>query len=188
MEGRQKLETLICGILNKTGPTPKVKLAKLILFSEIEHFNRTGDSITGIYFVRLKKGPMIAFYNEVLKGGIGRLWKRETEFIPIYEEGKQKAQYSFSPLAPCAITPEVQDTIDFVIKTYGSKTGTELSNMSHKLPAWTYSEPNEPIFIAELAAKDESEYFMLTDLVEDINDDSEDDFMAEAIPGVLSPA
>lgn len=187
IEGKEKLRNIILGLLNKAGEIPKVKLAKLILFAEIEHFQRTGDSMTGLYFVRLRKGPTIAFFDEVLEDGIGTYWDKKTTLIPIFEEGRQKAQYSFIPKTTITLPKEMQESIDKVFRKYGKKSGTELSALSHNLPAWKYSEPDEPIFIAELAAKDENEYFALTDLVEDI-DEGEDEFLAEKLSRALSTA
>ena len=95
-EKKEKLKDLILYILNQAGKIPKVKLAKLLLFSEIEHFNRVGESITGLYFVRLKKGPVIAFFDKVLNANEKTLWKKEIEDIPIYAEGVVKKQHSYS--------------------------------------------------------------------------------------------
>src|SRR3989338_7238266 len=161
---KEALKDLIIYLLSKAGEMSKVKLAKLILFADILHFNRIGDSITGMYYVRLKNGPVVAFFDEVLEQHKGTLWDIVTKEIPIYSEGVMKKQYLYTARTKKEPSKEVQQTIEQVIKKYGKKTGTELSNESHSLPAWKYSEPNEPIFIAELAARDEKEDFSLVDL------------------------
>ncbi|RJQ26671.1 MAG: DUF4065 domain-containing protein [Peptococcaceae bacterium] len=180
---KEILANLILGFLNKAEEIPKTKLAKLILFAEIEHFRKTGDSITGLYFVRMRKGPVVAFFDEVLEGGEGKLWHKKKTMIPIIEEGRNKFQYSYMAKSKTDIPPEVQETIDRVFKEYGCKTGTALSNLSHSLSAWKYSEPDEPIYIAELACKNEEEYFALIDLVEDFDDD---EILAEKLSQALS--
>ena len=180
-----KLKELILAILTKTPNIPKVKLAKLILFAELEHFKRTGESFTGLYFVRLPMGPVIAFYDQVLEDGIGKYWNQTSEPIHILEEGTEKIQYHYTALEKPIADKGLQTTIDKVIHHYSHKSGKELSLLSHDLPAWRYAEPLEPIYLAELAAVDEKEYFALTDLVEDIEDA---DDLAKKIPRPLCPA
>jgi len=173
---KEILKELILAILNKTGPIPKVKLAKLILFAEIEHFKRTGNSITGLYFVRLKMGPAIAFFDEVLESGVGEMWNKKATPIFIHEENKEKIQYAYAPLISSHLSEdEVKKTLDETLQKYGKKSGTELSFLSHTLPAYRNSEPNDPIYVVELAIDDEAEYFALTDLVEDIDDDIDEE-------------
>lgn len=182
---KEALRELILHILNKVDEMSKVKLAKLILLAEVTHFEKTGKSITGLYFVRLTYGPVIAFFDEVLEQYKGDLWEETLRDIPIYEEGRLKKQHLYRALKTIKAEKEIEETISTVIKEYGKKTGTELSNLSHSLPAWKYSEPNEPIYIAELAVKDEKEYFALIDLLEDTNDD--DHLLGEKISRALPP-
>lgn len=187
--GKDKLKALIAAILSKAGKIPKVKLAKLILFSEIEHFKKTGTSITEMYFIRLPYGPVIAFFDEVLEEGLNTFWNKETSFVPIYESGRQRKQYSYfsTEKLPVYLDDNMQETVNCVISNYGKKTGTELSNLSHRLPAWKYSEPNEPIYISELAVDDEEKYFAMIDLVEEL-DSEEDDFLEEELLRILPNA
>lgn len=184
---KEKLKQLILYILNKVGPTPKTKLAKLLLFSEIEYFNSKNSSLTGLYFVRLKNGPVIAFYDEVLEENIDKAWKMEIQHIPILEDGREKEQHLYSAMQEIDLPVEKREIVDKVIKKYAKKSGTELSRLSHELPAWKYSEPNEPIYVVELATKNEKEYFALIDIVED-TDDRDDAFLADKISSSLLPA
>ena len=174
---KEKLSNLIHLILKKAGPTSKVKLAKLLLFAEILHFERTGQSITGLYFVRLKYGPVIAFFDEILENYKGKLWNEEIKSLPIYEECLVKKQYIYSAVTNEIRMNGIEPTIKKLISKYRKKSGTELSNLSHSLPAWKYSEPNEPIYLAELIIKDDKDFFALTDLLEDTSDD--DSVLAE---------
>jgi len=182
---KEILANLILGLLNKAKEAPKTKLAKLILFAEIEHFRKTGDSITRLYFIRMRNGPVIAFFDEVLEDGEGGLWHKKKTLIPIIEEGRNKFQYSYIARVKTDLPSEVRETIDKVYQEYGHKTGTSLSTLSHSLPAWKYSEPNEPIYVAELAVKNEEEYFALTDLVEGLEDE-DDEVLAEKLSQALS--
>jgi len=180
---KETVKKLITAILDKNGPTSKVKLAKLILFSDINHFNKTGESITGDYYVRLKNGPVIAFFDEVLNQNVGNAWELELRDVPIYSEGRVKKQHVYKTLTKEIFTDDINKTINDVVKKYGRKSGTELSRLSHDLAAWKYSEPNEPIYIAELSAKNEAEYFALVDLIEDTNEDDGD--LEEKIPSSI---
>lgn len=186
-EGRKTLAGLILGILNELGCVPKVKLAKLVLLAEIEHFNRTGESITGLHFVRLRKGPVVAFFDQVLDENEGVLWGKETEEIPIYYEGRTGYQYTYRPLTTRDLPDTVMETVRTVTKSYGAMTGTQLSALSHSLPAWKYSEPDEPISVPELAVRSEEEYFALVDLIEDLEDDDDRGILEEVLSSPLPP-
>lgn len=181
---KEKLKDLILGILAKAGETPKVKLAKLILFSEIEYFKAHGRSITGLYFVRLKMGPVIAFFDETLIEGEGRYWQKRIQTITIQNE--EKVQYLYNTKEKPSLPKDVEETIIKIVNKYGKKSGTELSGLSHALPAWKYSESNEPILTPELTVDKENEYFALIDLVEGLEetDASLAEKLSQAIPGI----
>ncbi|MBF0466417.1 MAG: SocA family protein [Nitrospirae bacterium] len=183
----EKLKDLIAAVLSKAGKVSKVKLTKLILFTEIEHYKKTGKSITGLYFLRLPYGPVIAFFDEMLEEGLDILWSKETSLVPIYEYGGKRKQYSYYSFNEPSLSLELNETITSVVNTYGKMTGTELSNMSHKLPAWRYSEPNEPVYVSELAIDTDEKYFAMLDIVEEL-DDTEDDLLEEEILRILSKA
>ena len=191
MTQKDNLKSLILGILEECGEIPKVKLAKMILFSEIEHFKKTGHSFTNLYFVRLKKGPVIAFFDEVLDGHVGTNWNKKITEIPIYEEARPKQQFLYSAVEKAVLPVEVQETIKEVCEKFGKMTGTKLSELSHQLPAWKYSEPNEPIFVSELTIEIDKEYFELMDLVEELEEVSESDedrLLGQELSRVLPPA
>jgi uncharacterized phage-associated protein len=177
---KNNLKILIAGLIKELKSVSKVKLAKLILLTEIEHFRRMGKSFTGLYFVRLKKGPVIAFFDTVLEEGTDNIWDKKISHIPIFEEGREKIQYSYTLLNELKVPEELQKTITSVVSTYGNKSGTELSLISHNLPAWKYSEPNEPLYIAELAAETDEDYFALVDLIEEL-DEEDDEFLSEKV-------
>lgn len=179
---KERLKNLILYILKKLGQVPKVKLAKLILFSEIEYFKKTGESITGLYFVRLTKGPLIAFFDDVLEMYERCYWTKTAKKIQIYSEGRLKEQLNYSPLDKNVdIEESTCKIIDKVVSKYGKMTGTKLSNLSHSLPAWKYSEPDEPIYLSELSINKEEEYFALIDIVEDIEDDGFEKELSQAL-------
>ncbi|KWT84131.1 hypothetical protein ASN18_2059 [Candidatus Magnetominusculus xianensis] len=181
---RERLKGLISGVLSQAGQVPKVKLAKLILLAEIEYYKKAGKSITGLYFLRLTYGPVIAFFDEVLNEGIDILWTKEMS--DVHESARQGKQYSYRcinkytvPAPHAELWAETQETITSVVNKYGGMTGMELSNISHKLPAWRYSEPNEPIYVSELAIDTEEKYFAMLDIVEEMEEMEDDSLEKE---------
>ncbi|MBF0556943.1 MAG: DUF4065 domain-containing protein [Nitrospirae bacterium] len=139
-------------------------------------------------------GPVIAFFDEVLEEGLNTLWNKEMSFVPIYESGRQVKQYSYcslnkytTPYDVAEVWREAQETIAGVVNKYGGMTGTELSNISHKMPAWHYSEPNEPIYVSELAIDTEEKYFAMLDIVDDM-EEMEDDSLEEELYRKLQKA
>lgn len=139
-QNKERLKELLWAILSKTGTISAEKLAHLVLFSEIEHFKKHGKSYTGLYFVKLESGPLIAFFEEAL------------------EEAKKE---DFS------LPPELNCVVEEVLSKYGNKDLSCLSELSRSLPAWKHAELYEPLYVAELAIKDEKAYRFFVAKVED---------------------
>ena len=169
-KNKEQLKKLILGILNLNGATQKVKLAKLILFSDIEHYKKTGKSITELHYIKLHKGPVVSFFDEIIEEGENDLWDMSVKKIPVYEKGMMMNQYDYQAKTPHDLQSEEEETIKKVIEKYGKMTGTQLSAISHNLPAWLHSELNEPIHISELAIDKEDEYFAFIDILEELDE------------------
>ncbi len=172
---KDKLKELILGILNETKrPVSKVKLAKLVFFTEIEYFKKYKRSITDLYFVRLDYGPVISFFEQTLRDGEGKEWEKKKEPIYIKEIDQKKVTHNYiAKEQKTSLDDDVSRIIKRTVARYGNMSGTKLSQLTHQLPAWKYSEPNEPIYLAELTKTKEEEYFALRDAVENIDDTSE---------------
>ena len=171
---------------------PKVKLAKLVLFADIEHYRKTGQSITGLHYIRLTKGPLVFFFDDILEEGEKEgLWERIIENIHIWEEMKIKPQsiYRIKPsstlkaIKQIRLSQEELQTVKHIMEKYGKQTGTKLSILAHKLPAWKYSSPGEPIHISELSINDEDRYFAFIDIIEEL--DEEEDYLAEEVSRLI---
>ena len=182
---KDKLRNLILRILNEAKePISKVKLAKLVLFAEIEYFKKYGRSITDLYFVRLDYGPVIAFFQQTLSEGEEKEWERRKE--PIYISELKRKRFIENYIAkekPVSLGEDIDKVIKRVVNKYGKLTGTRLSLLAHRLPAWKYSEPNAPIYLVELTKEKEEEYFGLLDALENIDDTTE---MEKKISQLLS--
>lgn len=184
---KDKLKSLIFGILTgMKSSVSKVKLAKLVLLAEIEYFKKYGRSITGLYFVRLDYGPVIAFFEQTLAEGEGKEWERKEEPIFITELKKERITENYiAKEKPVSLEKDVNEVIAKVVNKYGKISGTKLSLLTHQLPAWRYSEPNAPIFLVELTKKKDGDYFSLLDVVENIDDTTEmEEKISHLLPGV----
>ncbi|MES0335022.1 MAG: Panacea domain-containing protein [Candidatus Magnetobacterium sp. LHC-1] len=176
---KDRLRDLISAILSKIGQTGKAKLARLVLFAEFEHFKMTGESITGLHFFRLQIGPVIAFFDEVLEEGMSYLWDKKVTPIPMRKHKRQE----YIPLMTFSLSGDMQRTVDNIVNSYGNKTATELSILSHRLPAWLYSDPDDIIYTAQLAIDTEEKYFAMLDMIEE--DDTNDELLEEEVSQIL---
>ncbi len=182
---KDKLKSLIFAILTKMKePVSKVKLAKLVLLTEIDYFRKYGRSITNLYFVRLDYGPVIAFFDQILSEGEGKEWEKKEEPILIKELKEERITKNYiAKEKPVSLEEDANEVITKVVNKYGKLSGTKLSLLTHLLPAWKYSEPNAPLYLTELTKENDGEYFSLLDAVENIDDTSE---MEEKVSQLLS--
>ncbi len=174
--GTQRAKHLILAILRSArGEVPKVKLAKLILLADIRHFRRTGRSISGMVYVKKELGPVISHFDRILEEGEGVLWERSRVPVFVKEKGKEVYQVNYRGKtgAVARLTRSQQATVAETVKEFGGLTGTQLSEKTHGLPAWRYSEIGEPIYIEELAISKEAEYFAFIDFVEGLEEEEE---------------
>ena len=189
---KKKLKDLVFRILMYE-PTTKVKLAKLVLFADIEHYRKTGQSITGLHYIQLTKGPLVFFFDDILEEGEKEgLWEKTVENIPIWEEMKIKPQFTYrikpssklKAIKQIRLSQEELQTVEHIMEEYGKQTGTKLSILAHKLPAWKYSSPGEPMHIAELSIEDEDRYFAFIDIIEEL-DGEDDHYLAEEVSRLI---
>ena len=129
---------------------------------------------------------ILAFFDDVLKANEGILWHKNTQKMPTSFDDRMGTPYAYSLAKGWDIPESLEETIQSAVSRHKDKSGAELSVESHNIPAWKYSEPNEPIYITELAAKDEAEYFALIDFVESLEEN--EDAIPEELHGRLSQA
>lgn len=147
------------------------RLAKLVLFTDIEAFKSLGESITSDVYVREKQGPVPSHLYEILE-------QLEREGI-VREQIEQingldtKCYVVVKPLPESYLSENEISVIERTYRELGKLTGKELSAKAHELPAWRYSEPGEPLFISELSV-DEKTFWVLQDALEDVEDDDSD--------------
>ena len=188
-EKKDKLKKLIASILALGGEMPKVKLAKLVFLCDRENFIKTGSSITGLYYVRLPNGPVVAFYDEILEEGLEEnLWVKEDVPVQVWSESRVKTQYNYKTRQRPNLNKNELQTVQEIIEKCGKATGTRLSAVTHNIPAWKYSEPYEPVNIAELSVDTEEEYFAMLDILEEMEEGEDKelaDQISRAIPEVF---
>lgn len=179
MRNLERLKLLIRALLSKSpGGLPSVKLAKLILFTDLEYYRKYGKSFTGLYYVRKDYGPVVAYFNTALSEEVSSGVVKEKHELTEY--GTVMRTYELSA-HDIQIPEDLSAILEEVFRKYGDKSGSKLSDLSHKLPAWKYAEPDEPLYIEELAIEDEDEYFRFIELLEDMEDPEEDNVVASLL-------
>lgn len=178
-------QELIHAILTEMGSCSKVKLAKIFLFIERSYYRTWEESLTGSYYVRLQRGPVPANFDDILKEGEGTLWTMKICDMDIPGATTTYTQHKYEPISAAINIPQpAQDIIHEICSKVNNHTSNQLSEISHQLPAWMYSDPGEPLFIEELVLDNKEEYFQLIDKVNEMESDSED--IPEEILALLS--
>jgi uncharacterized phage-associated protein len=136
----QKLEELIVHL----GGHPEVKnlgltkLWKLIYFIDSEASRDGGVSVTGSEFINYEHGPVPSRGNKHLKRlakeGAVKTTQRQigNKFLNEVRSSRKSDESAFSA--------KELGIIDTVCARYGSETAVNLSKISHREPAWHYSE------------------------------------------------
>jgi uncharacterized phage-associated protein len=126
------------------------KLLKLIYFVDFFHYQLHLATVSGASYVALERGPAVDGYEQAFaemkeKGYIDVL------NVPVVGHDTLKQEYVPRGEADeNAFTAEERDTLDFVMATYGRKTGRNLSKLTHREWApwklvWDKRYPGRPI-------------------------------------------
>lgn len=171
-QAKEKVKNLISALLNSFNEgLSKVKLAKLVLFTEVEYFKNFSTSYTGLYFLKENHGPEIAYFDEVLQEEVGNLWACVEEPLFAYDDDKVAFRRLYYPLKEANVSSELKKVVDLVVQKYGRLPSKALSKLSRDFPAWKYAERYEPIYVAELALKNEDDYFAFLEFIDNVDDD-----------------
>jgi uncharacterized phage-associated protein len=112
----------------------KVKLMKLLYYADFDHFERTGQSITGDYYTKKEFGPVPFHADEALR----RLQEQElikTSYTPVFHYYK----YSYAPTGaakPKDLTLPELETLAAVVQKWKNHSTNEIVNASHGDPPW----------------------------------------------------
>lgn len=143
---QKKLQELILYISMKSEGDEgfgKVKLNKLLFFSDFLAFLYHGAAITGQDYQALQQGPapkaMLPVLNAMQKRG--ELAVREKEYHGL----KQQRLFSLRPPDTSVFDPKEIALVDEVITKHWGQNGTDVSEKSHKFIGWALAKQGETI-------------------------------------------
>lgn len=133
----RKLAELLLYLADRLEEEPAAgatKLNKLAFFADFAHVRTTGQPITGADYQRLPHGPaprrLVPVRDRLIAKG-------DAELVDVTHLGYvQQRLVARRPADLSVFTEEERATIDEVIERLGDRTGTELSDLSHREPAW----------------------------------------------------
>lgn len=169
----KRLLNIVLYILNKVGETSKTKLMKLIFFADFEHTKRYNKPMIWSNYCRLEKGPALSYLLYIINTAIGtsnyateRDVKRFKEVIQIELRKIFNSKAAF--LIPLK-EPELEDisqseqkVLDLIVKKYGWMNAKQLSEETHKHPAWKQRTDEKRIKFSDVIEDErKKEYFKL---------------------------
>lgn len=122
---KQKAIETILYLAKKRPSIDKMSLYKFLFFADVEHLNRYGRPIIGDYYVAMQFGPVPSHVKNLLeKDNISRLAIDDYMLT-----ATEKPDTDYLSVSDIEVLDEVYDRL----KGYSAR---ELSNLSHKHPAW----------------------------------------------------
>jgi len=144
--GQKKLQELILYISMKSEGDEgfgKVKLNKLLFFSDFLAFLYHGSAITGQDYQALQQGPapkaMLPVLNAMQKRG--EVAVRENEYHGL----KQQRVFSLRPPDTSVFDAKQIALVDEVITKHWGQNGADVSEKSHKFIGWALAKRGETI-------------------------------------------
>ena len=120
----------------------KIKLLKVLFFSDFEAFGRYGSPITGMPYKKLPFGPTPAMFpqlqSEMLRDRLIRIVARR-----VYEHERQRVLPLKDAEVECFTAREIS-IVDSWIRFFWNKTAKEVSRYSHG-KAWKLANEGDPI-------------------------------------------
>ena len=144
MHGR-KFEELIAYLGSKPGVTNLglTKLWKLIYFVDSKALRELGETITGSEFIKYEHGPVPSRGDKHLRQMTRR---SELSTSPRSIGGVTLNEVRTTRVPdPGVFSKEELAVINVVCMQYGRKSAKELSDLSHREPAWHYAEMREKL-------------------------------------------
>jgi uncharacterized phage-associated protein len=125
-------------------PLGKIKLFKLLYFTDVTHIRTVGESITGEEYRKFPLGPVPTHGNFVLKDlQLRRLIRQKiirlsnTHFMREFNARQVPDMTIF--------TAHERKTISLVIQEYGKDTASVLSWRSHQEYSWLFAKEHKPL-------------------------------------------
>lgn len=143
----EKLREVLLYVLEKVGAKPNVGetvLYKLLYFIDFDYYEKTGQSITGLTYLRNHFGPTpMRDFASVVEG-----MKANDELEVVETKFYKNAQKKYLP----RVRSELQELsakeikhVDETLARLGDKTASELSELSHYDTPWLVAKQGEKI-------------------------------------------
>ena len=144
MDSNQKLKTTIQYILIKAGRATKIKIAKLLFYTDFEFFKENKRSVTGAAYEHLEFGPCPAGLTDftlksMVKDGTLQIRSEQCFSTHYYEYENNK-----SPDSTVLSDKEIAH-IEKTIEKYGRMNATQLSQKSHRELPYRATKPYQKI-------------------------------------------
>ncbi len=133
-----RLANAVLYLLRGSPDAGLTKLLKLLYFSDYHHYREHLCTITGGSYVARTRGPVLENY-EAEFADLEHHGFIESRKVPIVgRPDKPKVEFRcLGEPSPDAFTAEERATLDDVLLRYGSKTGNQLSDLTHEeLAPW----------------------------------------------------
>lgn len=143
----EKAEQMVLYFAHKSKRDAKygsIKLAKLMFYADFKAFQYLGNSITGLSYMKLPRGPVPtrakAIQSSLVQRGLA--WERDGKFsrkqlIPVGRFSRKKFLETFSEA-------ELR-LMDWVYEKLKGLSGTEVSDLSHEFIGWQVAHWDEVI-------------------------------------------
>lgn len=143
----KRLKELMLHVAQKSEDDPNfgaVKLNKILFFADFMYYMRTGSALTGAVYMRLPNGPapkrLVPLREELKRAG------EATEMTMDLPDGlAQRRLVALRDPDPETFSVRELRFLDSVIAAFRDNNASELSSMSHSLPAWLVAEDREEI-------------------------------------------
>lgn len=144
MVDRRKYKSVILFFANKirNDTLGKVKMMKLLYFSDFDFYEKNGVSITGDKYVRLPLGPVPEMGEEILN-------EMESEGLVKIERIKMpnlsNDKHLIVPIKPISvenISPDELEMLETIAQKWEKFSGREMTNASHGEAPWIATSPS----------------------------------------------
>lgn len=143
---RTKYKQAILYFASTISQQGRVQLYKLLYFLDFDHFHQHQQSVTGETYRRLDMGPAPSNIDAIIKEMEAEGLVKEC-VIPTAPAGyaPRKTLEALASFDLSAFSADEQESLRRVIRDYGSKSGIELTELSHKDPPCLLVGYREPL-------------------------------------------
>jgi uncharacterized phage-associated protein len=173
MDFEKSLNTILYILKEIGSEVSKTKILKLLFFADFEHVRKFGRPITWDKYCKLPRGPVPSYLLTVIDKILGKSSaKIPTKQINKFKKAIRikeapylgvKAAFLSPYLEPNMndISPSEIETINAVLKKYGSKSADTLGREAKKHPAWKRSKDREMEYSSAFPKGKKKEFFSI---------------------------